>query len=178
MLPIILALAVIAILFIVLITGQPDEFKVCRAAKISAPPEKIFPHVNDLHKWEAWSPWAKLDPAAKSIFTGPDAGAGAAMRWEGNNKVGVGTMTITESKAGEAIRFRLDFEKPMKATNRAEFTFRPEAGQTIVTWNMLGKNNLMGRIFGLFMNCDQMVGGQFEQGLANLKSLLETAGRN
>ena len=176
MLPIILALAVIAILFIVLITGQPDEFKVSRSATISAPPEKVFPHVNDLHKWETWSPWARLDPAAKSIFSGPDAGTGAAMRWEGNNKVGVGTMTITDSKPSETIRFRLNFEKPMKATNSAEFTFKPDGGQTSVTWSMAGKNSLGGKIFGLLMNCEKMVGGQFERGLANLKSVVETAG--
>lgn len=178
MLPILLAFAFIAIVFIIVIAGQPDEFKVARSAKISAPPEKIFPHINDLHQWDAWSPWAKLDPNAKNFFEGPPSGVGTSMKWEGNNKVGVGRMTITESQPNEVIRFRLDFEKPMKATNTAEFTFRPEAGQTVVTWNMFGKNNFMGRIFGLFMNCDRMVGGQFEQGLASLKSLVETTGRS
>src|SRR5476649_2393241 len=114
MLPILLALAFIAILFIIVVAGQPDEFKVSRSAKITAPPEKIFPHVNDLHKWEAWSPWAKMDPNAKNSFEGPPSGTGTAMKWEGNCKVGVGRMTITESNAAEMIRFRLDFEKPMK----------------------------------------------------------------
>jgi len=173
MLPILLALAFIAILFIVVVAGQPDEFKVSRSAKISAPPEKVFSHVNDLHQWEAWSPWARLDPNAKSIFSGSDAGVGAAMRWEGNNKVGVGTMTITESRAADLVRFRLDFEKPMQATNTAEFSFKLEGRQTTVIWTMSGKNSLMGRLFGLFMNCDKMVGGQFEKGLATLKSLAE-----
>ncbi len=173
MLPILLALAFIAILIIIVIAGRPDEFIVTRAARISAPPEKIFPHVNDLHQWAAWSPWAKLDPNAKNTFTGADAGPGAAMAWVGNNKVGVGQMTITESQPGSLIRFRLDFQKPMPATNTAEFTFRPEGGQTVVTWNMAGKNNLMGKVFGLFMDCEQMVGGQFEKGLASLKSVTE-----
>ncbi|MDD5139035.1 MAG: SRPBCC family protein [Verrucomicrobiales bacterium] len=178
MLPIFLALAFIAILFIIVIVGQPDEFKLSRSATISAPPEKVFPHVNDLHKWEAWSPWAKMDPNAKNSFSGPDAGTGAAMRWEGNNKVGVGTMTITESRPAEAIRFRLDFEKPMKATNSAEFTFKPEGGQTLVAWSMSGTSNFTGKIFGLLMNCDKMVGGQFEKGLAALKLLAESDGKN
>lgn len=176
MLPIFLALAFIAILFLIVIAGQPDEFKVCRSAKIAAPPNAIFPHVNDLHKWEAWSPWARLDPSAKSIFSGPDAGNGAAMRWEGNRKVGTGMMTITESRPGETVRLRLDFEKPMKATNMAEFSFQAEGRQTIVTWSMSGENNLGGKIFGLFMNCDRMVGGQFEKGLAALTAA--AAGRN
>jgi len=178
MLPILLALAFIAILFIVFIAGQPDEFKVSRSTKISASPEKVFPHVNDLHKWEAWSPWAKLDPTAKSIFSGSDAGIGAAMRWEGNNKVGVGTMTITESQPSETICFRLDFEKPMKATNTAEFTFKSDGGQTCVTWTMSGKNSFGGKVFGLLMNCEKMVGGQFEKGLTTLKSVAETTAKS
>ncbi len=173
MLPILLALAFIAIIFIIVIAGRPDEFTVTRAANISAPPEKIFPHVNDLHQWEAWSPWAKLDPNSKSTFSGADAGAGAAMAWEGNNKVGTGKMTITESQPSGLIRFRLDFQKPMQATNTAEFTFRPEGGQTVVTWSMTGKSNFVGKIFGLFMDCEKMIGGQFEKGLASLKSLTE-----
>jgi uncharacterized protein YndB with AHSA1/START domain len=173
MLPILLALAFIAIIFIIVITGRPDEFFVTRAAIIAAPPEKIFPHVNDLHKWEAWSPWAKLDPNAKNTFSGADAGAGAAMAWEGSKKVGAGKMTITESQPGGLIRFRLDFQKPMQATNTAEFTFRSEAGQTVVTWSMAGKNNFFFKAFGLFVNCDKMIGGDFEKGLADLKSATE-----
>jgi hypothetical protein len=178
MLPILLAIAFIAILFIIFIAGQPDEFKVLRSAKISAPPDNIFPHVNDLHKWEAWSPWAKMDPNARNSFEGAASGTGAVMKWEGNCKVGVGRMTITESKAGELIRLRLDFEKPMKATNNAEFAFKSEDGATVVTWSMSGENNFKGKLFGLLMNCDKMVGGQFEKGLAAMKSAVEAAGKN
>jgi uncharacterized protein YndB with AHSA1/START domain len=173
MLPILLALAFIALIFIIVITGRPDEFTVTRAASIAAPPEKIFPHVNDLHKWEAWSPWAKLDPNAKNTFSGADTGAGAAMAWVGNNKVGAGKMTITESQPSGLIRFRLDFQKPMQATNTAEFTFRPEGGQTVVTWSMVGKSCSMSKVFGLFMDFEKMCGCQFEKGLANLKSVTE-----
>jgi len=173
MLPILLALAFIAIIFLVVIAGRPDEFNVTRAANIAALPEKIFPHVNDLHRWEAWSPWAKLDPNAKSVFSGADAGAGATMAWDGNKKVGAGKMTITESRPAEFIRLRLDFLRPMKAANTAEFTFQPADGQTVVTWSMSGKNNLFFKAFGLAMNCDKMIGRDFEKGLASLKSVAE-----
>lgn len=172
MIPILLALAFIAVLMVIVLTGQPDAFKISRSTTIAAPPEKIFPHVNDLHQWKPWSPWARLDPNSKASFTGPDAGTGSAMRWEGNGKVGIGTMTITDSKPSEMIRLRLDFEKPMQATNLAEFNFKPADGQTLVTWSMSGENSLMGKIFGLFINCDKMVGCQFEKGLANLKSVV------
>ena len=175
MIPILLALAFIAVLLIVMIAGQPDEFILTRSAKMSAPPETIFPHVNDLHQWEAWSPWAKLDPNARSAFDGPANGIGAAMTWAGNNKVGEGKMTITDSLPNQLIRFRLEFLKPMQATNTAEFTFRPEGGQTVVNWSMSGKNSFAGKIFGLFMNCEKMVGGQFEKGLVRMKSVVETS---
>ena len=172
MMPLLLALAFIAIVFIIVIAGQPSEFTCTRLLKMSAPPEKIFPHVNDLHKWEAWSPWAKLDPNATPTFSGAEAGLGAAMAWSGNNKVGQGKMTIIESKPSQSIRFRLEFLKPMVATNIAVFTFQPEGGGTVVTWAMSGKNNLMGKVFGLFVNCDKMVGGQFEKGLENLSAVI------
>jgi len=178
MLPTLLALAFIACLFIVVISGQPDEFTMSRTAKLAAPPEKIFPHVNDLHAWEAWSPWAKLDPNAKNFFEGAVSGAGAAMKWEGNCKVGVGKMTITDSQPNNVIRFRLDFEKPMQATNTAEFTFLPDGGGTVVSWSMTGKNTLMGKVMGLFMNCERMVGEQFEKGLASLKAVAEASAKS
>ena len=176
MLPILLALAFIAILFIIIVAGQPDKFIVLHSTKISAPPEKIFPHVNDLHNWNAWSPWAKLDPNAKNSFAGPVTGIGATMTWAGNKKVGEGRMTITESQPSDLIRLRLEFLKPFTATNAAEFNFAARRQQTMVTWSMTGKNNFKGKVLGLLMNCDQMIGGDFERGLANLKVITETGG--
>jgi hypothetical protein len=175
MIPILLALALIAVLFVVIIAGRPDEFIVLRSIKIAAPPEKVFPHVNNLHKWEAWSPWAKLDPDAKNSFAGADFGTGATMSWSGNKKIGEGRMTITQSKEYESIRFKLEFIRPFKATNTAEFSFRPEGTQTVVTWTMTGKNNFFFKVFGLFMNCDDMVGKDFDKGLAAMKSVAEAA---
>src|SRR6266705_1534474 len=99
MLPILLALAFIAILFIIVVAGQPGEFKLSRSTSIAAPPEKVFPCVNDFHNWEAWSPWAKLDPNAKHSFEGAASGTGAAMSWSGHKKIGEGRMTITGSQA-------------------------------------------------------------------------------
>lgn len=156
-----------------LVARKPDIFRVTRAIVIAAPPEAIFAHVNNLRKWEGWSPWAVLDPNQKVTFAGPDAGAGAAMSWNGNNKVGAGTMTITESTPAKTIRFRLDFEKPMKGTSDATFEFMPEGGGTAVHWSMEGKNSPMAKLMSLFMNCEKMVGTQFEKGLASLKKLAE-----
>jgi Polyketide cyclase / dehydrase and lipid transport len=176
MLNIIFLLIVIALIVIfVLASRQPDDFSITRSGNISAPASAIFPHVNDLHRWDAWSPWAKLDPNAKNAFEGSEEGVGAKMSWAGNNKVGVGSMTITESRPNDYIQFKLEFLKPMQATNIAEFTFKPEGDQTSVTWSMKGTNNFMAKVMNLFINCDKMVGGQFEKGLASLKEVVEKA---
>lgn len=174
MLNIILFLIPIAIIVLLALAArQPDDFRITRTGRISAAPSAIFPHVNTLQSWDAWSPWAKLDPNAKSSFEGPAEGVGAKMSWVGNNKVGVGSMTITESRPSDFIQFKLEFQKPMKATNIAEFTFTPEGDQTIVTWSMSGTNNFMGKVMGMIMNCDKMCGGMFERGLAALKMVVE-----
>ena len=159
----------------VVVALRPADFRIARSASFSAPPAAVFEQVNDLHKFQEWSPWAKLDPAAKNSFQGPPAGTGAAFSWAGNMEVGEGTMTITESRPGELVRFRLDFRKPISGTNTAEFTFQPEGGGTLVTWSTEGKNGFIAKAVGLVMDCDKMVGGQFEKGLADLKKIVEAA---
>ena len=113
---ILIVLAIIVVVFVLVVAMRPSGFRITRSATISAPAPVVFAQVNDLHKWEAWSPWAKLDPAARNSYEGPPAGTGAILRWAGNNKVGAGSMTIIESRPHEFIRFRLDFLKPFKAT--------------------------------------------------------------
>ena len=171
---ILIALAIIIGIVVVVVAMRPADFRVERSAAISAPASALFGQVNDFHKWEAWSPWAKLDPAARNSFEGPPSGAGATFRWSGNNKVGEGSMSITESRPSELVRLRLEFLRPFKATNTAEFTFKPNGDQTLVSWSMSGKNNFMSKAFGLFVDCEKMVGGQFEKGLSQLRSVVES----
>jgi hypothetical protein len=160
------------------ISRRPPAFSISRSATIGARPHVVFDNINDLHKWDSWSPWAKLDPHATNSFAGPAAGVGASMAWSGNNQVGVGRMTITQSRPAEFVAMRLEFEKPMKAVNAAEFKLLPKDGEeTIVSWTMSGANNFIGKTFDFFVGCDKMVGGQFEQGLASLKSVSEAASR-
>lgn len=152
---------------------QPTDFLVTRSASMAAPPARVFQQVNNFHAWEAWSPWAKLDPNAKAFFEGPESGVGAQFTWSGNDKVGEGTQTIVESKPDERIDIRLDFKRPMEDTSAVEFLFKPEADKTNVTWNMRGKKNFVSKVFCLFLNMDKMVGGDFEKGLASLKTVVE-----
>ena len=170
---ILIALVVIVVVFLIIVALQPADFRVTRTATMAAPAPAVFAQVNDLHKWEAWSPWAKLDPNAKNTFEGPPTGTGAVFAWAGNNQVGEGKMTITESRPNELVRFRLEFFKPMAGTSDAEFTFKSEGNQTTVTWTMTGKNNFIAKAMCLFMSMDKMVGGAFEQGLASIRSIVE-----
>jgi uncharacterized protein YndB with AHSA1/START domain len=152
---------------------QPADVKITRTATIAAPPSDVFAQVNDFHKWEAWSPWAKLDPAAKTAFEGPSSGKGAVFTWAGNDQIGEGRITLTESRPDELIRIKLDFVKPFAATSDTEFTFKPKGDATEVTWTMTGQRGFMEKAVCLFMNMDKMVGGQFDEGLANMKKVVE-----
>jgi len=166
--------AVIAILVIV-VALRPAEFRVERSATLSAPAIALFEQVNDHRKFAVWNPFMKLDPNVKNTYSGPDSGVGAACSWEGNSKIGAGSATIIESKPGELVRQRMDWLRPMKGTSTVEFTFKPVGEKTVVTWAMYGKNGFMGKLFGLFINCEKMVGPQFEQGLADLGKVVAVA---
>jgi uncharacterized protein YndB with AHSA1/START domain len=167
-------LAIIAVLIGVIAT-RPAEYRVVRSATLGAPPQDVFTQVNNLRLWEAWSPWAKLDPAMTKSYEGPAEGRGATHKWSGNKHVGEGKVTITESQPPERIRMKLEFIKPFKCQNDVEFTFTPVNDQTLVTWSMMGHNNFMAKAMGLIMNMDKMVGGDFEKGLAAMKSVVEGA---
>ena len=170
---ILIAVAVIAVALVIFIATRPGELRVARSATIFAPVAEVFAQVNDFHRWEAWSPYEKLDPAMKRTFAGEAAGRGAIYSWNGNNQVGEGTSTIVESRANELIRINLQFVRPFACNNMAEFSFEPQGEGTTVTWTLHGRNSFMGKAVGLVMNMDKMVGGQFEQGLAQLKTVAE-----
>lgn len=160
-------------IFAVMVAMQPAEFSVQRSTTIAAPPATVFALVNDFHQWEKWSPWAKMDPEMKTTYEGSESGAGAIYTWIGNSQVGEGKMTILESRAPEQVGIQLEFLAPMKATNTAEFNFKPEGDGTTVTWSMAGRNNFIGKAFCMFMDMDAMVGGDFEKGLTAIKAVAE-----
>ena len=172
---ILLILAVLVVGFVIVAALQPPTYQVARSTTIAAPPAVVFAQVNDLHKFQTWSPWAKLDPAAKYTYGGPPAGVGAVFNWAGNSKVGEGRMEITESRPHELVRIKLDFIEPFASTAMTDYTFKSENNQTTVTWSMAGNQNFMSKAFGLIMSMDKMIGQDFEKGLANLKSVAESA---
>jgi hypothetical protein len=169
--------AALAALF-VWVGMKPATYRVERSAVINAAPADVYGHVYDLAKWEAWSPWAKLDPNSKVTFEGPTSGPGAIMRWAGNEKVGRGAMAITEAKPSEAITIRLDFVEPMEGTSTVGFQFQPQGQTTEVVWSMNGNQGFVERLICTVMGVDveTMIGKDYERGLANLKTVAEAAG--
>ncbi len=165
---ILLIAAVGVVILLVVVATRPDTFTVTRSAVLAAPPAAIFAQVNSFRRWEAWSPWAKLDPQSKATFDGPESGTGATFHWSGNAEVGEGTQRIVESRPDELVRIKIDFVKPFEGTSDVELTFEPEADGTRVTWTMTGKQNFVGKAMSLVMDCDKMIGPKFEEGLANL----------
>jgi uncharacterized protein YndB with AHSA1/START domain len=168
---IILALLVVG--FAAYVAMQPSEFRVERTATIAASPAAVFAHVEDLHKWETWSPWAKLDPKAKVAYEGASAGKGAAFSWAGNDEVGRGRMTIIESQSPELVDIKVDFTKPFEGTNSSSFNFKPEGGGTAVTWTMGGHQDFIAKAVCVVFNGKKMIGDQLDQGLAQLKAVAE-----
>jgi hypothetical protein len=149
-----------------------DTFRIARSTTVAAPPERIAPHIQDFHAWEKWSPYEKLDPKMKKTFSGTERGAGASYAWEGNSKAGAGNMTITAATP-QRISIALHFTKPMRSENTAEFALEPDGAATHVTWTMVGPKNLLMKVMGVFVNMDKMIGRAFEEGLGNLKELVE-----
>ena len=152
---------------------KPDTFRVQRSASMKAPPEKIFPLINDFHNWVSWSPWEKLDLEMKKTHSGAASGKGAIYEWEGNKKVGQGRMEITEDSPPSKVAIKLDFIKPFQANNKAEFALDRQGDSTNVTWTMDGSQPFMFKVMGVFMNLDNMIGKDFEAGLASIKGLAE-----
>lgn len=152
---------------------RPGELVVSRSVEIDAPPEAIFPLIDDFHRWVAWSPYEKKDLAMKRTLSGAERGVGAKYAWDGNQEIGSGSMEILESSPPSRIAIQLNFVRPMQAQNAVVFTLEPAGDATTVTWSMRGKSTFVTKIIGLAINLDKMIGNDFEAGLGSLKGLAE-----
>lgn len=167
---ILIGLVVLVLAFVIVVALRPADFRVVRSAVIGAPARIVFDQVNDFHRWDAWSPWAKLDPAMRQTYEGSPSGKGAIYTWTGNSQVGQGRMEIVESRPGERINIDLEFLKPFPGKCPTEFTFQPQGNQTLVTWTMTGRHTFIPKAVSLFISMDKMIGGQFEQGLEQMRT--------
>lgn len=150
---------------------RPDDFRIERSTSIKAAPAVIMPYLAELRRWDAWSPWEKVDPDMQRSFTGPESGVGAAYAWDGDRKIGAGRMEILEA-VPDRLLLKLDFLRPFKASSFAEFTLAPEGDATRVTWAMFGTNGYLHKLIGLICR-PSMMHKIFDQGLADLKAQAE-----
>ena len=171
---VVIVLVVLVLAVLIAAATRPDDFGVERSTTIQAPPEKVYALIEDFRQWPQWSPYEKLDPAAKKTFSGSTSGQGAVYEWEGNSQAGSGRIEITEAKSPSQLTMALHMIKPFGCHNLVVFTCDKQGDATKVTWSMQGPQPFMGKVMGLFMNMDKMVGGQFEEGLANLKAAAES----
>lgn len=172
MIPIILGVAAVLAVPVVIAMRKPDQFRIQRSTRIAAPAAKIVALLDHFPSWRSWSPYELLDPNLKRTYSGPERGVGAVYEWEGNAKAGKGRMEIIEATP-VLVRSTLDFDRPFKAHNTAEFTLEPSGDATTVTWAMYGPSPFMSKLMSVVVNMDKLLGRDFETGLANLKAKLE-----
>lgn len=172
---VLLSLAVLLAAFAIFVATRPDTYRVVRKATLAAPPAAVFAQVADFHRWQAWSPWAHLDPAMQVTYAGEAGAVGSVYAWTGNDKVGAGRMTLVRSQPPARLDIRLEFLRPLASTSETSFAFAPAPGGTEATWDLVGHNDYLGKLASVFLNLDSMIGGDFERGLAQLKAVVEGA---
>jgi uncharacterized protein YndB with AHSA1/START domain len=175
---VLLALVVLVVIAVVGVAGaaltKPDSFRVERSATMAVPPEAVYQQISDFKAWDRWSPWARLDPTMKTEFGGTQGAPGATYHWVGNDDVGEGRMTVTEVSPPSRLAIKLEFIKPFAAVNDTTFTLSPQGGGTRVTWAMAGRNPFMSKVMMVFVDLDQLIGKDFEKGLAQLAAASAT----
>ena len=170
---ILIALALLVAIIAIVAAFQSSIYRAVRTATIAAPPASVFAQTNDLHQYQTWNPFGKSDPAATYAYEGPATGLGSIVAWSSKGQTGEGRMTIVESRPNELVRYRLVFIKPMAGTGDMAFTFQAQGNQTLVTWSMEGEKVYIAKLMCLFMSMEKMIGGAFERGLAELKTIVE-----
>lgn len=170
---VLLTLGVAVMALLAYAASRPDEFRVERRARIAAPAEQVWPHIAELRAFNRWNPYERKDPLIKGAYSGTAQGVGSRYDWD-SAKVGSGSLEVVGQQAGRAVQMKLDFVKPFEAHNQAEFALQPLAdGGTEVRWTMHGPANFLSKLMGVFIDMDQMVGRDFEEGLQNLRHLVE-----
>jgi hypothetical protein len=170
---ILIGAAVVIAAFLAFVATRPDHYEVAREQLVPAPAAVAYAQVADFHRWDGWSPWAKLDPQMKTTFEGAPGAVGSTYAWVGNKDVGSGKMTVLEARPGELVRIRLEFVEPFASVADTTIRFQPEGAGTRVRWSMAGENNFVGKAMCVFMDMDKMIGKDFEKGLAQLSAVAQ-----
>ena len=167
-------LAVIVLIIIIMVIIAPNDFSVNRSIIINRPHTEVFQYLKRVKNQDQWSPWKKKDPNMTQEFVGEDGTIGFKSKWKGNKDVGEGEQEILTIIENELIESQLRFFKPWKSESIGTLLVdKVEDDQTLVTWGFSGRNPIPFNVFMLFFNMDKTVGKDFEEGLADLKKILE-----
>lgn len=173
----IILISFILLIAIVLVVALfiPKDYKLERSIIIQSPKDSVFNYIKHLKNQNEYSVWGKMDPNWKTSFKGVDGMVDFVSAWESDVKnVGTGSQTITNIVEGEFIETRLNFEKPFKAENYTQIsTSAIDATNTKVTWGFNGSYPYPMNIMKLVFNMEKMIGKDFEDGLKNMKVILE-----
>lgn len=169
-----IGLLALIVLLLILALILPKGFQVEREITINCPKEEVFQRVRSLEFQEEWSVWGDLDPNAVYTYSGIEGTVGSLQKWEGNKDLGKGEQEITGIVEGERIDFQIRFIEPWKSTGELYITTEALGEyETLVKWGMKGKMPVPMNLFSLFTNTDKALGADLENGLQNLKMILE-----
>jgi uncharacterized protein YndB with AHSA1/START domain len=171
---VLIVIAVVVLGFVGFIMTRSGTFHVERSTKIDAPPDVVFAQLADFHNWAAWSAWDKKDATMKKTYDGTAGTVGSSYSWVGNDQTGEGKMTVSAVQPNQKLSLALEFIKPFAAKNAVEFRLTPAGDATQIVWALDGGGEgFMAKAMNTFMSMDKMVGPDFEQGLASLKTVAE-----
>ena len=170
-----LALVSIIALLLIIALFINGNYSIEREVTIMKPKKEVFDYVKFLKNQNKFSVWAKIDPAMKTEFIGEDATIGFVSAWDSENpKAGKGEQTIVKIDDGNRIDYEIHFIKPFESTNYAYFDFEsPSKITTTVRWGFHGKMKYPMNLMMLYMNMEKILAPDLQNGLNNLKILLE-----
>lgn len=161
--------------FMAYVASLPAEMHITRSIEIKGSAEEIFPHINHSQKANNWMPWKDSDPDVVLIYSGPEEGVGSKSSWDSPGQMGTGEALVVESIQNQVVKTKLSYTKPFQMQQMAEIALAPTETGTKVSWSVSGERNFFFKLIGVFVSCDEMVGGEFDKGLLKLKRLVEGA---
>src|SRR4030095_9507036 len=148
--PILIGLLALIVLLGLIGLFLPSAAHVERSVSIAAPPGAVYEIVNDLRRFNEWSPWFEKDPNARYTFSGPQSGVGSRLQWSStDSSVGTGSQEIIESIPDQRVRTRLDFGP--QGGGESVLVLASDGPGTKLTWGFDTQfgNNILARYFGL-----------------------------
>lgn len=169
---ILLFVAVVLVAFLGYVSTRPGSFSYERSGIVHASPDKVFPYLSDFHLGSHWSPFEQKDPNLARTYTGPASGVGSGVHFVGNSEVGEGQLEILKVVPNELVELKLEMIKPFHGVNLIQYRLTPDAQGSRFSWKMSGESGFPGKLMSVFIDCEKMIGGEFEKGIGNLDKLM------